>query len=115
MEEVFKNAKKEAKAEGVALNTPDIKTPRGEKGRKYEEKIQEIMAKKKKRDVELGKIEEDGKKLYKVYESPYKSAEGTKKFAQFVTDKDKPKPLVIMGPPCAGKTSLINEIKYDKP
>lgn len=114
MEELFKGMKKEAKEEGVPINTPDIRKPRGEKGRKYEEKIQEIMAKKKKRDIELGRIEEDGTKLTKLYESPYSSASGAN-FEEIERNKEKPKPLVVLGPPCAGKTSLINELKYDKP
>ena len=45
----------------------------------------------------------------------YSSAKGARDFAKHETNKDKPKPLVVMGPPCAGKMYLINELKYDKP
>lgn len=45
----------------------------------------------------------------------YSRAEGSRNFAANEVDKTKPKPLVVIGPPCAGKTHLINELKYDKP
>lgn len=45
----------------------------------------------------------------------YRRAEGTRNWAENEVDKDKPKPLVIIGPSCSGKTSLINDLKYDKP